>query len=264
MAFSSFAPSVRYSFEWQLIIRIVSQFWLHCTNFSQSMNKTKSLTSYETNSQAKNGRGHNWSELMSKSSSQASWKSQTFHETNVLIPNPRLLWDWIRDDEKTGKSQDQGTTLWQDTRPLFARMFKVFFVLVNSMQFASDVLKCCVKYCCHRLAQKKVLEKWSLRLMQWSKDQSQSVISFMERWLVAGMTQLAVRKHCWGHPGPDPAPGPGHFFQVCSLSSPVSPYRQGLWPKRGGWGLGYQTWGHASLPWCLPPPPPEHNLKYAG
>ena len=31
---------------------------------------------------------------------------------------------------------------------------KSFFVLVNSMQFASDVLKCCVKYCCHRLAQK--------------------------------------------------------------------------------------------------------------
>ena len=56
---------------------------------------------------------------------------------------------------KREKSQDQGTTLWQDTRPLFARMFKVFFVLVNSMQFASDVLKCCVKYCCHRLAQKK-------------------------------------------------------------------------------------------------------------
>ena len=55
---------------------------------------------------------------------------------------------------KREKSQDQGTTLWQDTRPLFARMFKVFFVLVNSMQFASDVLKCCVKYCCHRLAQK--------------------------------------------------------------------------------------------------------------
>ena len=157
MAFSSFVPSVRYSFEWQLIIRIVSQFWLHCTNFSQSMNKTKFLTLYETNSQAKNGRGHNWSELMSKSSSQASWKSQTFHETNVLIPNPRLLWDWIRNDEKTGKSQDQGTTLWQDTRPLFARMFKVFFctgqfnaVCVRCVEVLCEVLlssSCTKKFC---------------------------------------------------------------------------------------------------------------------